>query len=178
MRSERFDCEFETTGTLNVYRDEEAFAKSHWLPRTLAECGMPAEVLDGARCRELEPALNDSIIGGYLNPGDAHLRPERYGVALAGAVRAKGGAIVESTKITGFRLDRERIAAVATDHGDFTGRDVIFALGAWSPLLARQLDLRIPIQPGKGYLDHVHAAAALSADSIDPEGEGQVCVTG
>ena len=26
-----------------------------------------------------------------------------------------------------------------------------FALGAWSPLLARQLDLRIPIQPGKGY---------------------------
>ena len=27
----------------------------------------------------------------------------------------------------------------------------MFALGAWSPLLARQLDLRIPIQPGKGY---------------------------
>ena len=28
---------------------------------------------------------------------------------------------------------------------------VVLALGAWSPLLARQLDLRIPIQPGKGY---------------------------
>ena len=40
---------------------------------------------------------------------------------------------------------------VVTDHGEFAGRDVVFALGAWSPLLARQLDLRIPIQPGKGY---------------------------
>ena len=86
-------------------------------------------------------------------------------------MRAKVGPSSRSTKITGFRLDRERIAAVATDHGDFAGRDVIFALGAWSPLLARQLDLRIPIQPGKGCCDHVHAAAALSADSIDPEGE-------
>ena len=33
----------------------------------------------------------------------------------------------------------------------FSGRDVVFALGAWSPQVARQLDLRIPIQPGKGY---------------------------
>jgi D-amino-acid dehydrogenase len=177
VRGERFDCEFETTGTLNVYRDEQAFAKSQWLPRTLIECGMPAEVLDGARCRELEPALNDSIIGGYLNPGDAHLRPERYGAALVGAVQAKGGAIVESTKITGFRLDRERIAAVATDRGDFAGRDVIFALGAWSPLLARQLDLRIPIQPGKGYSITYTRPQRCPRIPLTLK-ERQVCVTG
>ena len=28
---------------------------------------------------------------------------------------------------------------------------VVLALGAWSPRLARQLDLRLPVQPGKGY---------------------------
>ena len=43
-------------------------------------------------------------------------------------------------------------------HGDLDelfqpvrGRDVVLALGSWSPMLARQLGLRIPIQPGKGY---------------------------
>jgi D-amino-acid dehydrogenase len=151
VHSEGFDCEFETTGTLNVYRDAAAFEKSQWLPRTLAECGLPVEVLDGARCREREPALNASIVGGYFNPRDAHLRPDRYGAALARSVRAGGGQIAESTRIEGFRVAGGRIAAVCTNRGDFSGRDVILALGAWSPHLARQLGLRIPIQPGKGY---------------------------
>jgi D-amino-acid dehydrogenase len=151
VHSESLDCEFETTGTLNVYRDERAFTKSHWLPRTLAECGMPVEVLDSARCRELEPALNDSIVGGYFNPGDAHLRPNLYGAALAAAVRARGGKIQESTRITGFRVAGDRIDAVATDRGDFAGRDVV--LRAWGVVAAARSParLRIPIQPGKGY---------------------------
>ena len=151
IRDERMDCEFEMTGTLNVYRDTAAFGKSAWLPTALRDVGMQIEEIDGARCRELEPALNGSIVGGYFNPQDAHLRPDRYAAALTQAVKARGGQILESTKITGFRLDGDRVGAVATERGGFTGRDVVFALGAWSPLLARQLDLRIPIQPGKGY---------------------------
>jgi|SRR5882724_4884485 len=151
IRSETLDCEFETTGTLNVYRDARAFAHSRWLPQALAECGIPVETLDGVRCRELEPALNNSIVGGYRNPLDAHLCPDRYAAELKRAVKAKGGQIHESTKIGGFRMDDTGIAAVRTDRGEFAGRDVVLALGAWSPLLARQLDLRIPIQPGKGY---------------------------
>ena len=66
-------------------------------------------------------------------------------------VREKGGDIRESTKVTGFRLDGDRVDAVATDQGEFTARDIVFALGSWSPLVGKQLDLRIPIQPGKGY---------------------------
>ncbi len=151
IRDENLECEFQATGTLNVYRDARAFEKSRWLPQALTECGLPVEILDGAQCRQLEPALNDSIVGGYRNPLDAYLRPDSYAAELARAVRAKGGQIVESTKISGMRLDKDRIAAIATDRGEYAGRDVVLALGAWSPLMARQLDLRIPIQPGKGY---------------------------
>ena len=151
IRSEHLDCEFETTGTLNVYRDARVFEHSRWLPQALGECGMPVETLDGARCREREPALNGSIVGGYFNPQDAHLRPDRYAAELARAIKDKGGEIHESTKITGFRMDGDSIDLVLTDRGEFAGRDIVLALGAWSPLLARQLDLRIPVQPGKGY---------------------------
>ncbi len=151
IRSEHMDCEFETTGTLNVYRDARTFAHSYWVPQTLSECDMPVEILDGTACRKREPALNESIVGGYFNPQDARLRPDRYAAELARVIRENGGEIHESTRISGFRLDGGRIAGVVTDKGEFSGRDVVLALGSWSPLLARQLDLRIPIQPGKGY---------------------------
>jgi len=148
---EKLDCEFATHGTLNVYRDARAFDKSHALSELAAEFGIVAKTLDGTACRAREPALNDSIVGGYFHPGDAQLRPERYSAELARAVAALGGKICEDTEITGFRTGTGRIESVVSDQGEFAGRDIVFALGAWSPMLARQLDLRIPIQPGKGY---------------------------
>jgi D-amino-acid dehydrogenase len=176
IREERLDCEFETTGTLMVYRDERALEKSAWLPRTLHEFGIAVETLDGARCRALEPALNDSILGGYLNPVDAHLRPNRYLAELARAVRGRGGDIRENTRIEGFEKDRGAIASVQTSHGAFAGRDVIFALGAWSPAIARQLGLRVPIQPGKGY-SITYSRPALSPRIPLTLKERAVCVT-
>jgi D-amino-acid dehydrogenase len=177
VRSEGLDCEFEATGTLIVYRDARAFDKSAWMPKTLTEVGIPVQTLDGAQCRALEPALNDSIMAGYLNPFDAHLRPNKFGAALAKAVVAHGGEILESTKIAGFRVEGERITGVATDRGEFTGNEIVLALGAWSPEMARQLDLRIPIQPGKGY------SITYTRPQLCPRvpltlKERQVCVTG
>jgi D-amino-acid dehydrogenase len=149
--SEKLGCEFEALGTLTVYRDPRAFEKSAWLPQALRDVGLPVERLDGTQCRTREPVLNDSIVGGYFHPLDAHLRPDRYAAELARVVRAKGGVICEATTIRGCAVEGGRIASVATDAGAFSADEVVLALGAWSPALGRQLDLRIPIQPGKGY---------------------------
>jgi len=151
VRDERLDCEFAESGTLYVHRDAAAFEAASALPRVLADVGIEMRALSATECRELEPALNDSIVGGYLNPGDARLRPDRYAAELARVVRELGGEIVESARITGFRACGDRIDAVLTQQGEFAANDIVFALGAWSPALARQLGLRIPIQPGKGY---------------------------
>ncbi|MGH8122103.1 MAG: NAD(P)/FAD-dependent oxidoreductase [Rudaea sp.] len=151
VQAENLDCEFAQSGTLYVHRDAAAFDQASGMPKMLAELGIVMQAIDAVRCREMEPALNDSIVGGYFNPGDARLRPDRYAAELARVVRAKGGEIIESTKIAGFRIEHERIAAVLTGHGEFSAHDIVLALGAWSPALGRQLGLRIPIQPGKGY---------------------------
>ncbi|MDE1960728.1 MAG: FAD-dependent oxidoreductase [Xanthomonadaceae bacterium] len=151
VRGENLDCEFHAAGTMNVYRDARAFEKSQASVQSAAEFGIAVETLDGAACRLREPALNDSIVGGHFHPGDAQLRPERYCAELVRAIVASGGEIRESTTISGFRTAGDRVESVVTHCGEFTGREIVFALGAWSPQLARQLDLRIPIQPGKGY---------------------------
>jgi len=172
----RLDCEFETPGTLNVFRDAGEFERSSWLPQALREVGMPIETWDGARCREREPALNERIVGGYFNPGDACLRPDRYAAELARAVRAAGGEIHEATTVAGFDVEGDRVAAVVTDRGRYAPRDVVFALGAWSPLVGRALDLRIPIQPGKGY-SITYARPALAPRIPMTLKERAVCVT-
>jgi D-amino-acid dehydrogenase len=176
VREAKLDCEFATNGTLAVYRDAKAFDNSEWLPRALTEVGLPVEMLDGSACRALEPALNDSIVAGYKYPSDASLRPEKYLSELVRVVRELGGDICESTTIQGFRTDGARVASVATDRGEFTADNVVLALGAWSSLIGRQLDLRIPIQPGKGY-SITYTRPRLSPRIPITLKERSVCVT-
>jgi D-amino-acid dehydrogenase len=151
VRKESLDCEFESSGTLYVYRDAREFERSQWLPRALAEIGLPIETLDGARIEAMEPALKAGVVGGYFNPEDAHLRPDRYVEALAERVRSKGGVIEEQTRVDAIEREGTRIARVRTNRGDFSGREIVLALGAWSPPIAKGLGLALPIQPGKGY---------------------------
>ena len=151
VERESMDCEFERRGTLYAYRDAAAFASSGWLPRALAEVGIDIEALDGAQVEAREPALKPGVAGGYFNPGDAQLRPDRYVAELARAVRGRGGELQEQTRIESIERQGNRIARIRTTHGDYSARDVVCALGAWSPMVGRQLGLRLPIQPGKGY---------------------------
>ncbi|MEO7431453.1 MAG: FAD-dependent oxidoreductase [Dokdonella sp.] len=151
IRRENLDCEFAATGTLNVYRDAAGFERAQSMLGRFAEVGIPVETLDAATTLAREPALKPGVAGAFFHPGDAQLRPDRYVAELARLVRAKGGVIEEGTCVGAIVREGTRIARVATDRGDFSGREVVIALGAWTPQFARALDLRIPIQPGKGY---------------------------
>ncbi|AXQ28803.1 FAD-dependent oxidoreductase [Solimonas sp. K1W22B-7] len=178
VRDEGLDCEFETGGTMYVFRDPRALERANPLLEPLRAEGVEARIVDGAEARRLEPALNDSIVGGHYYGNDAHLRPERYVEELARRVRELGGVILEGEEISGFERDGGRVSGVVTTAGGrHSGRDVLMALGAWSPLIGRQLGLDLPIQPGKGY----------SITTLNPKSwprlplvlkERSVCVTG
>jgi len=176
VRQERLDCEFEAIGTLSVFRDEANFAHVRAVAERLAAFGVGAEALDADATLAREPALKPGVVGGLFYPGDASLRPDRYVAELARIVRVAGGRIEEGARVEGFVLDGSRISEVVASNGRHAGRDVVLALGAWSPLLARRLGLRIPIQPGKGY-SITYSRPALCPRVPMTLKEPSVCVT-
>ncbi|MGB0133555.1 NAD(P)/FAD-dependent oxidoreductase [Dokdonella sp.] len=151
IEKEQLDCEFQQSGTLHVYRNEKALVAASWYLRTLSEVGIDVEVLDGRQIETMEPALKPGVAGGFLNPGDARLRPDRFVAELARLVRERGGMIEEEVCVESLTRERGRVASIQTSKGSYRPRDVVFALGAWSPKLAGSMGVRIPIQPGKGY---------------------------
>jgi D-amino-acid dehydrogenase len=145
------DCGFRRSGLLYVFRSAREFeACGHWQAE-LGPLGIAAEIWDGARVEREEPALRPGVAGGIHFPGDACLRPDRLVSGLAAAVRAAGGMIRERAEVIGFEREGDRIAGMRTAAGTERAAEVVLATGAWSPGLARQLGLRIPVQPGKGY---------------------------
>lgn len=173
---EGLECDYQQSGTLYVFRDAGALAKHAWHGELLERLGIPVERKSGEAVEAMEPALLPGVAGGELHPGDAHLRPDRFVAELARKVRESGGIIEQDTEVTAMNLDGKRIASVASSGGAFSGERLVLALGAWSPALASQLHLRLPMQPGKGY------SLTTSRPALCPQRpltlyEDSVCVT-
>lgn len=151
VHSERLDCELVESGVLYVHRDPRELELAKADARILADLGIAAEVLDGACTRAREPTLNESVVGGHFFPLDASVRPDRFLAELARIVLSAGGVIREQSPVCRLGTDSEGVTTVITPTAELPAREVVLTLGAWSPRLARQLALRVPIQPGKGY---------------------------
>lgn len=177
VSSERIDCEFGEEGELYVYRTERAFqADQRHHADVLERLGIAVERWRGEEVEAREPALKAGVTGGLFHPGDARLRPDRYVAELAQRVQAMGGVIESGARIDGFGMQGDRIDHVRTTRGVFRGERIVMALGAWSPLLAKQLDLRLPMQPGKGY-SITYSRPALAPRHAMVLREAAVCVT-
>ena len=152
VREDKLACEFVEQGTLVVYRTsklQHSDEKEH--AALLDRLGIEARRLTGEQVEAMEPALKPGVVGGLLHPWDASLRPDRYVAELARRVMELAGVIESGACIQGFETDGRRVTGVQTSQGTFRAERIVLALGAWSPLLARRLGLRLPMQPGKGY---------------------------
>ena len=136
------DGVFRTKARLDEHRHEA---------ETLQAAGISARVLDENGARELEPALRPDIAGAVYFPEDAHLTPDRFVRGLARLAQERGVTVMPSTEVLGFERSGRRIAAIETTRGAVRASEVVLAAGSWSPALGRQLGVRLPIQPAKGY---------------------------
>ena len=143
-------CEFAEEGVDYVFRDPRNFQRNVGECEELRGFGVVSEVIDGDAYLASEPALKPGIAGVIRFPGDARLRPDRYVAELARVLRALGGNIDEHRKVDAVRVEADGVR-VHTGQGEYRAREVVIALGAWSPQLTRSLGFRLPVQPGKGY---------------------------
>jgi len=144
------DCEFLASGTDYVFRDERGLAHFCAELAPLEDLGIASERIDGDAYLREETSLLPGVVGAVRFPGDARLRPDRFVAELARVCRELGGDIVEHRAVDRVEFGNDG-ARVRAGGRDFAARDVVLAAGSWSPSLARDFGLRIPIQPGKGY---------------------------
>jgi D-amino-acid dehydrogenase len=148
---EGFDFGFEDNGVLMVFRSRENFEEARREAEHLERFDIEAKILDDAGARAVEPAVAPGLVGAVHMTEDAHLIPDRFVTGLAGVAEGLGVKVLRNTEVLGLRREGRRVVAVETTRGDFEPAEVVVAAGAWSPQLVRQLGVRLPIQPAKGY---------------------------
>lgn len=151
IAEEKFDCHYQTTGFLNLYKNQAAFEEGEHEAEYMHKYGIPVRVYEKKQIADAEPAVRDDVLGGVHFTGDAHLNPAIFLQLLGDRVRAMGAEVFENTPVTGFESAGGKVRVVRTSVGEFEAQHVILAAGAWSPIVARDLRINIPVQPARGY---------------------------
>ena len=152
IHAESLACEWKENGLLYVFQSERGLQAFAQHDRLLTEhFGVSAERIDGQTLPDFEPALKPGLAGGFFYPGDASVRPDLLNAQWVDRLRQKGVTFIEQRRLTRIRKQGGRITGLVTSGGDMQADRYVFATGAWSGRLARELECRIPVEPGKGY---------------------------
>ena len=139
-----------------------SLAKKQALEKSVAlqqECGLRSALLSPKEAQRLVPELDMSggargepVLLASFNPDDGVVFPWPFVWGYAQAAAKLGVEVVTHTDVVGFdtKTDgqgKRGIERVRTTKGDIETRQVINAAGAWSPEVARLLDVELPNTP-------------------------------
>lgn len=144
------DFGFRQAGHATLYATRRGLAEGLEKSRLLAEQGidgriLPADALPGCA------GLQSRAVGAIYYPQDAQVDPDRYVRVLVRRLQSQGVPLLTATEVLGFETAGSRIRAAVTTRGRITAEQVVLAGGAWSTPIARNLKVRLWIQPAKGY---------------------------
>jgi D-amino-acid dehydrogenase len=148
---EPLDCDFENRGVLMAFTHPKTMADYEKTNRLLEPFDLAAVFHDHRSVHRLEPALSDRVCGGWHHRKDSHLRPEALMKNWVRVARDRGINIQEGCRLERFETRKGAATAAITSTGRLTADHFVLAAGAWTQTIGRQLGLRIPVQPGKGY---------------------------
>jgi len=144
--------QYRRNGWLIVYETPAGMDAAAEESAAVMALGVTSEVLSAAEVRERVPQVRSgSVVGGVLTPDDGHMDPAAFTRAMVAEAERLGATVVTGAEAYGFATGGGGVRAVRTTRGVFAAEQVVVAAGAWSPLLVRELGLRLPIEPAKGY---------------------------
>jgi D-amino-acid dehydrogenase len=157
---EGWSFDFAENGKLVLCPDAASLARQREQVAFQAALGCRQEVLDARACLEREPALAGyagRFAGGVWTAGECVGDPHRLAELMADGARRLGGRLRFSTRVTGWRAQAGRIAAVRTRSAAGDGEEEIeadafvLAAGPAAAALAAPLGVDLPVYTIKGY---------------------------
>jgi glycine oxidase len=124
-------CGYRGEGSLllALHRDHELELER--LMATQRRMGLQSELITREQALEKEPYISPRVISGLFVAGDRQVNPRRLTLALAAAIRARDGSIIEGEAASPL-FEGDVAVGAATSEAEVRAEAVLIAAGAWS----------------------------------------------
>ncbi|EAV41824.1 agaE protein [Roseibium aggregatum IAM 12614] len=142
------------------------------------ERGVTTHVLTAQEATEHGRATGKHWKGGVFSPTDGIADPSSAAPAIANAIPALGGHVIQNCAVRGLELSAGKVSGVVTERGTIRTKTAIMAGGAWASSFCRQLGIRFPQASVRSSILSVSGAAGIppalhtSQVSLTARGDG------
>jgi sarcosine oxidase subunit beta len=135
-------------GVLHVAASPDRVNDLEDLMKAASEFKQPASYISAGEAHTMSPWLraDDAIKIGFL-PGEAFCDPYLLGTFYARCAKKQGADFLQDAEVSNLIMDGNTVAGVETTQGKMYADVVVIATGAWAPLLARQVEIGLPMGP-------------------------------
>lgn len=152
VADEKIDCEYHTTGWMDVFRTKEGMDHGMLEADLLRKHGFNVDILGGDELRKREPAFRKEVVGAAHYTDSRFANPGKFVTRLAERVREMGVEIITDAEVSRIDVDQGTFKGVRTSTGQsYSADNLVLAAGVWTDPLAKSLGVKIPMQAGKGY---------------------------
>ncbi|MDP4214146.1 MAG: FAD-binding oxidoreductase [Bacteroidota bacterium] len=135
-------------GVMHVAASESNEALLKELIKIAREFGQPAEYISGEKAQQLSPWLRTEEARkiAFL-PGEAYCDPYLLGTFFSRCAKLQGAEFRQGVEVEKILMENNTAVGVVTTEGSIRADTVVIAAGAWSPLLAAQAGIGLPMAP-------------------------------
>lgn len=135
-------------GALHVAASESSIAELNALMQTANEFDEPAEYLSHETVQKKIPWLNThEILQFGFMPQEAHCDPYLLGTFFARCAKMQGAEIKQGIEVNEILMNGNSVIGVSTNEKNIFADAIVIAAGAWSPILAMQAGIGLPMAP-------------------------------
>ena len=135
-------------GSLRLGSSEERMEELRRQAGWAKTFGLPLELVSAEEAQRLFPPMStEGVLGAAFLPTDGYIDPSQLTFALAEGARRNGAELNTSTRVTGIRVERGRVAGVETDKGEIETEVVVNAGGMFAPEIGRLAGVTVPLVP-------------------------------
>jgi D-amino-acid dehydrogenase len=138
-------------GCLHVFTKHEGMKSAIVSAKYKEQLGCDYQISSVAECLELNPSLNNNIIGGIFYPDDESGNINHFCKEMERICKNMGVEFIYNSHVSEIKHDGDKITGLVADGQIHTADNYIVALGSHSPKLLNKIGIKTNIYPVKGY---------------------------
>lgn len=160
------DFQLERKGLLMIYQTEKERNHEMEVAKRAGDLGLEVNDLDANGLRKMEPNIELNALGAFHYECDRHTTPTQFMERMLEFLPKQGVAINKNEEVLDIVINGDRITEVKTSKRTYKPDEVVFAAGSWTSHLSKKLNVKLPLQAGKGYRINVAASTNISMPAV------------
>ncbi|MCK0159394.1 NAD(P)/FAD-dependent oxidoreductase [Allomuricauda sp. F6463D] len=160
------DFQIGNKGLLMMFQSNEARDHEMEVVEKAKHLGLEGRLLSKKELKTLEPNVEINAEGAILWECDRHTTPPLIMKRMTAFLIEAGVVIRKNEEVTDVCAEGNKITEVKTEKASYIADEVVFAAGSWTSNLSKKLNLKLPLQAGKGYRINVEEPTHINLPAI------------